>query len=53
LIRANAPKILEQQANIEVTNQQFDQFMTICMDKSKVPSPRILEAAQRLDREGL
>ncbi len=52
LIRENAPKILEQQARIEVTNKQFDRFMAACMDTTQIPSTRILEAAERLDREG-
>jgi len=52
LIRENAPKILEQQSTIEVTNAQFDRFMAICNDIERKPSARILEAAKRLDAEG-
>ncbi len=52
LIRENAPEILKQQTTIELTNNQFDQFMAACMDEAVTPSPRILEAAQRLDQEG-
>ncbi|MBT4522639.1 MAG: DUF1778 domain-containing protein [Halieaceae bacterium] len=52
LIRENAPEILKQQTNIELSNQHFDQFMAACMDDNVTPSPRILEAAKRLDQEG-
>ncbi|GAB5415303.1 MAG: hypothetical protein Cons2KO_29060 [Congregibacter sp.] len=52
LIRENAPEILRHQINLQVSNQQFDDFMTACMDESAEPSPRILEAAERLDQEG-
>lgn len=52
LIRDNAPKILEQQSAIEVTNAQYDRFMAICSDTERKPSERILEAAKRLDAEG-
>ncbi len=52
LIRDNAPKILEQQSAIEVTNAQYDRFMAICRDTERKPSARILEAAKRLDDEG-
>jgi uncharacterized protein (DUF1778 family) len=52
LIRENAPKILKQQTTIALTNQQFDEFMAACLDEAAVPSPRILEAAKRLNQEG-
>jgi uncharacterized protein (DUF1778 family) len=52
LIRENAPKILQQQTEIEVTNAQFDRFMAICNDTERKPSAHILEAAKRLDAEG-
>jgi len=52
LIRENAPEILKQQTTIDLTNQQFDNFMVACMDETSVPSPRILEAAKRLDQDG-
>ncbi len=52
LIRENAPDILKQQANIELTNEQFDNFMAACRDDTATPSPRILEAADKLDKEG-
>ena len=51
LISENAPNDLKMQAEIELTNQQFDRFIKIC-NASKPPSPRILEAAKRLDNEG-
>lgn len=52
LIRENAPEILKQQTTINLSNQHFDQFMAACMDDNAAPSPRILEAAKRLDQEG-
>ena len=52
LIRENAPKILKQQTTIALTNQQFDVFMAACLNEAAVPSPRIMEAAKRLDQEG-
>ncbi len=52
LILENAPKVLEEQSRIELTNQQFERFLTIC-DQGKPLSPRIRKAAERLDEEGL
>jgi uncharacterized protein (DUF1778 family) len=52
LIRENAPKILQQQSAIDLTNAQFDRFMAICNDTERKPSDRILKAAKRLDEEG-
>ncbi|MES9905420.1 MAG: DUF1778 domain-containing protein [Sedimenticola sp.] len=52
LIRDNAPEILEREASIQLTNAQFDNFMTICNDIEQKPGARILEAAKRLDAEG-
>ncbi len=52
LIRENAPAILKQQTTIELTNNQFDQFMAACMNKTAAPSTRVQEAARRLDQEG-
>ena len=52
LIRENAPRILQQQSDIAVTNAQFDHFMAICNDTERKPSRRILEAARQLDRDG-
>jgi uncharacterized protein (DUF1778 family) len=52
LIRENAPEILKQQTTINLSNQHFDQFMAACVDENTAPSPRILEAAKRLDQEG-
>ncbi len=53
LIRDNAPRILEQQASIQLTNAQFDHFESVCNDTARAPSARILKAAKRLDTEGL
>jgi len=52
LIRKSAPEILKQQTTIELTNQQFDQFVAACSEEIDAPSPRILKAAQNLDQEG-
>jgi len=52
LISENAPKILQQEASIQLTNAQFDNFMAVCNDDERKPSTRILEAARRLDSEG-
>lgn len=52
LIRDNAPKVLEQETTIQLTNTQFDYFIDACNDANRVPSERIIEAAQRLDSEG-
>ena len=51
LIAENAPKALKMQMEISLANKQFDQFVEICR-AGKPPSPRILEAAERLDKEG-
>lgn len=53
LIRDNAPRILQSDASIHLTNQQFDKFIAICNDAEAKPGDRILEAAKRLDTEGL
>ena len=51
LILKDAPNVLKTQAEISLTNEQFDRFIAIC-NAGKPPSPRILEAAKRLDDEG-
>lgn len=52
LIRENAPKILEQEMAIHLSNAQFDRFIEVCNETERKPSERILKAAQRLDEEG-
>jgi uncharacterized protein (DUF1778 family) len=52
LIRENAPRILENEATIRATNDQFDHFIAVCQDTEHKPSDRIMEAAKRLDAEG-
>jgi len=52
LIREHAPAILKEQAVIELTNAQFDQFLAICNDQTLKPSHPLLAAAKRLDDEG-
>jgi uncharacterized protein (DUF1778 family) len=51
LIREDAPKVLESETSIKLTNAQFDHFITICNDTEQKPSKRILDAAKRLDTE--
>ena len=51
LIRDKAPEILQEQANIELSNAQFDQFIQACNAQHAIPA-RLKEAAQRLDNEG-
>ncbi|VAW66865.1 hypothetical protein MNBD_GAMMA10-3287 [hydrothermal vent metagenome] len=52
LIREDAPKILESEASIRLTDAQFDHFIAVCNDTEQKPSKRILDAAKRLDAEG-
>ncbi len=52
LIRENAPKILEQQKTIILTNAAFDQFAEACQAAPQPLSPKIVAAADRLDKEG-
>ena len=52
LIHANAPATLKQQPPITLSEAEFDRFWAACQDESASPSARILEAAERLDREG-
>lgn len=51
LVREDAPKTLKIYAEIQLTNQQFDNFITVCESEQK-PSRQILDAAKRLDKEG-
>lgn len=51
LIHDNAPQILQQQANIQLSNAQFDRFIEACNAQHDVPT-RLKEAAQLLDKEG-
>ncbi len=52
LIRENSPKIIQQQTEIKLTNQQFDRFIKACQDTTLKPSKEILAAAKLLDAEG-
>lgn len=53
LIRENSPKIIEQQTEIKLSNQQFDRFIELCEDDTVKPSEKILAVAKQLDKEGL
>jgi len=52
LIRDHAPKVLEHEAAIQLTNAQFDHFMQVCNEVEIAPSDKLLEAAKSLDAEG-
>ena len=52
LIRKNAPRILQQETAIRLANEHFDHFITACEDTERKPSPRLVQAAKRLDAEG-
>ncbi|WP_233144620.1 type II toxin-antitoxin system TacA family antitoxin [Methyloprofundus sedimenti] len=52
LIRDNSPGIIQQQTQITLSNQQLDQFITLCEDQTIKPSKSLLQAAQQLDKEG-
>lgn len=51
LIRDNAPRILQEQANIELSNAQFDKFLEVCDAQHTLPT-RLKQAADLLDKEG-
>ena len=51
LVREDAPKTLKSHTEIQLTNQQFDDFLAIC-DAEQEPSQAIKDAAKRLDEEG-
>ncbi len=51
LVREDAPKTLKYYTEIQLTNEQFDNFMAIC-DAEHEPSQAIKDAAKRLDEEG-
>jgi uncharacterized protein (DUF1778 family) len=53
LIRENSPRIIQQQTEIKLSNQQFDHFIKACQDTSLKPSQEIVNAAKLLDTEGL
>lgn len=52
LIRENAPEILKNETTIQLTNSQFDNFITVCNDTSLRPSDKLVAAAKKLDHEG-
>ncbi len=51
LVQEDAPKTLKSYSEIQLTNQQFDNFIAIC-DREHEPSKAIIDAANRLDKEG-
>jgi uncharacterized protein (DUF1778 family) len=53
LIRENAPMILEHETTIRLASDRFDQFVAACNDTERTPSKKIMDAARRLDAEGL
>lgn len=52
LIRENSPKIIQQQKEIKLSNQQFDCFIELCENVSLKPGKELLKVAKRLDEEG-
>jgi len=52
LIRENAPRSLQEATTIQLTNQQFDNFISACDDPNRQPGKRLLSAAKALDEEG-
>ena len=53
LIRENSPEIIQQQTDIKLSHQQFEQFIELCEDVTLKPGKKLLTAAKRLDKEGL
>ena len=51
LIQDQALQILQEQANIELSNAQFDRFIKVCNAQPTVPA-RLKQAAELLDKEG-
>ncbi len=51
LIKEDAPKTIKAHAEIQLTNQQFDDFIKIC-ESTRKPSNEIMTAAKLLDDEG-
>ncbi len=51
LIQDKAPQVLQEHANIQLSNTQFDRFIEVCNSQQAVPD-RLKQAAQRLDKEG-
>ena len=51
LVQENAPKTLKKHTEIQLTNQQFDNFISICNSEYE-PSQEIKNAAKKLDEEG-
>ena len=51
LVREDAPKTLQTYTCIQLSNKQFDDFLTIC-DTEQELSPEIKKAAKGLDDEG-
>jgi uncharacterized protein (DUF1778 family) len=52
LIRENSPQIIQQQTEIMLGNQQFDRFIALCEETDLKPGERLVQTAQRLDKEG-
>ncbi len=51
LVRKDAPKRLKAQSEIVVANKIFDHFIKVC-ESAPAPGRKILDAADKLDREG-
>jgi len=51
LILKDAPKVLQGETQISLSNAQFDHFMEACKS-TKAPSKKLLDAAKNLDNNG-
>ena len=51
LILKDAPQVLENHKNIELTSSQFDNFLKVCSSKEPL-SKEIKSAASLLDKQG-
>ena len=53
LVREDAPKTLKSYSEIQLTNQQFDNFLSVCESEGEYePGLAIKKAAKRLDEDG-
>lgn len=51
LVRNDAPQRLKAQREIQLANQDFDDFIKAC-EAARAPSKKILDTARKLDQEG-
>ncbi len=51
LILQDAPKVLQGETQISLSNDQFDRFIKAC-ESTTPPSKKLLDAAKSLDKDG-